>query len=301
MATYNGERYLQQQVDSIFNQVGVQVTLYVYDDHSSDGTLKELNKLSKHYGHENQRMIVTAGEKNVGFPSSFFCALQRVPDSYDFYAYADQDDVWLPNKLSSAVDSISGSDGKRGLLYFEPTTSVDESLNFLFERNISSVRTSFQSLFVRARIAAHTMVFNTALKQELCVMGHEHCGFSHGWLALLIAVCTNAQIVRGEQSHTLHRRLNSSVSAGGKGLIKRLAFEWNVIFHPEVNRPAMAERLLAQYLGVLDDKDRAFLTMLSRYRSSLPVKLKLLLPANYKCDISAANIEAWISCLFSRY
>lgn len=303
MATYNGIKYLEEQVDSIFSQNGVNVSLYVYDDCSTDGTPTLLKKLSNEYGSKGKTLVYTKGEENVGFPTSFFKALASVENSFDFYAYSDQDDVWKESKLYVAVKALELTSGNssRPSLYFEPTTAVDENLAFLFERGLAGLHLTLQGFFVRARVAAHTMVFDVNLKRELDLVGENHCGFSHGWLALLISKCTNANLIVGEKSHTLHRRLSTSVSAGGKGFFKRLSFEWNVMFHPEVDRSPMAQILLERYGQQLGQSDRCFLKHLANYKKSCSDKQALLFSRSFDSDIRFCNIEGWISCLCNRY
>lgn len=302
MATYNGERYLREQVESIFLQDGARISLYVYDDCSTDSTVTQLRDMADEYQELGYDIHVKVGERNVGFPTSFFRALDSVDSEYDYYAYSDQDDVWKQGKIASGIAALSNWAEPDVLgLYFEPTTSVDEQLNFLFERDLSKLNLTLQSFFVRARVAAHTMIFNTPMKLEICRMGPSHYGFSHGWIALLVAVAAKARIVVGDTSHTLHRRLTSSVSAGGKGLARRLAFERNVIFNPEVNRVPMSELLLETYNESLTKEETAFLETLSRYRDNVGNRIRMLAPRNYCTDIPLANLEAFFSILSGRY
>lgn len=302
MATYNGELYLRDQVNSIFTQQDVAVSLFIYDDCSTDGTVALLGKLTDEYRNMGFDINVRCGASNVGFPTSFFSALNFVNGSFDYFAYSDQDDVWKPDKLITAIKSISNFEEKNGMvLYFEPTTAVDEQLNYLFERQLDSLHLDLSAFFVRARVAAHTMVFDNQMKQELCRLGIKHNGFSHGWLALLIAAAAKASIIVGDTSHTLHRRLSSSVSAGGQGVVKRIAFEWNSIFKPEVDRSSMAAILREAYSGILTKQEDDFLFELATYKKSFCSKIRLLSPKNYKTDLCVASFEAVLSILFNCY
>lgn len=305
MATYNGQTFLAEQVESIYQQIGVYTTLFVYDDCSTDSTPHLLNHLASKYRTQGWHMHVTFGAQNVGFPTSFFTALASAPNSFDYYAYADQDDVWKNDKLLTAVNALrevnTNAYSSNTHLYFEPTTAVDEHLEYLFERKLNKLNLTVQSFFVRARVAAHTMVFNTVLKREIEAMGQCHCGFSHGWLALLIVTCSKGEMLVGNSSHTLHRRLDSSVSAGGQGIMKRISFEWNVIFHPEVCRTPMAMQLLKRYGKELTPSETVFLRELSQYKRSIRDKIRLLSSKSFESDVPACSIEAWISCLFNRY
>ncbi len=118
MSTYNGEKYLTAQLDSILNQRGVSVTLFVRDDGSSDGTKSILNE----YAEKHSNIHLNFAE-NVGVGKSFMNLLYSAPDSFDFYAFADQDDIWLEDKLSEAAKLLSES-GK--LLYVSNMECVDK-------------------------------------------------------------------------------------------------------------------------------------------------------------------------------
>jgi rhamnosyltransferase len=111
LAAFNGLRYLQTQVDSIFEQTGVDTTLYVSVDRSTDGTEDWFRSLQS----KNARVVLLpCGESFGGAARNFFRLLREVDFSrFDYVAFADQDDVWLPGKLKRAADRLSdlGVDG----------------------------------------------------------------------------------------------------------------------------------------------------------------------------------------------
>lgn len=123
MSTYNGEKYLREQLDSIIAQKDVIVSLYVRDDGSCDGTKEILNEYAEK--HEN---IIVDFAQNVGVGNSFMNALYSTPDSYDYYAFADQDDIWCENKLYEAIKFLKES-GK--FLYASNQENVDKDGNSL--------------------------------------------------------------------------------------------------------------------------------------------------------------------------
>lgn len=107
LAAFNGVQYLQQQIDSIFEQTGVDVTLFVSVDRSTDGTEEWFRSLQS----RNARVVLLpCGESFGGAARNFFRLLRDVDCSpFDYVAYADQDDVWLPGKLKRAADRLSDS------------------------------------------------------------------------------------------------------------------------------------------------------------------------------------------------
>ncbi|MBZ1503429.1 glycosyltransferase family 2 protein [Leuconostoc mesenteroides] len=104
MSTYNGEKYVEEQIISIFHQnydeSQLNLTLYIRDDHSSDSTREIIAKLSKKYN-----IVLDFDGQNLGFAKSFYKLLDKA--EADYYFFADQDDVWVPNKLSLFVDRFN--------------------------------------------------------------------------------------------------------------------------------------------------------------------------------------------------
>lgn len=111
LAAFNGMRYLEQQTKSIFAQTGVDLTLFVSVDHSSDGTEAWFDRLQA----EHPRIVLLPyGEKFGGAAQNFFRLIREIDFSqFEYIAFADQDDIWKPEKLKRAVASLieTGGDG----------------------------------------------------------------------------------------------------------------------------------------------------------------------------------------------
>lgn len=101
LSTFNGERYLIPQIESILNQVGVDVNIYARDDHSSDSTISLLRALKSNF------RSLEFGDRNIGAIQSFSKILSEIPNG-NYVAFSDQDDVWLPGKLERAVKMLQG-------------------------------------------------------------------------------------------------------------------------------------------------------------------------------------------------
>lgn len=127
MSTYNGHKYLKQQIDSILNQRDINVLLYIRDDQSSDNTCKilaEYEKLSNvhvYYGN------------HLGVIESFEWLINNIPIESNYFAFSDQDDIWYKNKLCTAVDKIKEVENKKNnklVLYACNQNCVDKDGNF---------------------------------------------------------------------------------------------------------------------------------------------------------------------------
>lgn len=104
LASYNGTRWIKEQVDSILNQKDVTVTLFISDDLSMDGTLEYLQNIYP----KNERLVYLASvEKFGGAAKNFYRLIKNVDfEEFDYIALSDQDDIWHEEKLSRAISSI---------------------------------------------------------------------------------------------------------------------------------------------------------------------------------------------------
>ncbi|OWV05271.1 MULTISPECIES: glycosyltransferase [unclassified Fibrobacter] len=105
LSYYNGSAYLDEQVNSLLNQQNVDVHIFIRDDGSNEYESAFLDKYI-----DNDRVSVIHGQ-NVGFGKSFMQLLSEVNEMADFYAFCDQDDVWLDNKLNTACDVLKRMSG----------------------------------------------------------------------------------------------------------------------------------------------------------------------------------------------
>ena len=120
MSAYNGEKYLREQVDSILNQKDVDVRLFVRDDGSTDTTVD----IIRGYMDANPGKISLTTGENLGPGRSFMELLYNAPDTYDYYAFSDQDDVWLADKLIAGITVLKAR-GKE--LYVGNMMCIDEN------------------------------------------------------------------------------------------------------------------------------------------------------------------------------
>ena len=110
LSSYNGDAYIEKQIESIMNQSYANVELYIRDDGSDEQFVNQLKQLNEKY---NFKLFL--GE-NIGFLKSFFWLLNHVSDA-DYYAFSDQDDVWFPDKIADALSWLEQNEQGLPLLY----------------------------------------------------------------------------------------------------------------------------------------------------------------------------------------
>lgn len=142
MSTYNGIDYLDKQMTSILNQDGVDVRLVVRDDGSSDGTQEKITQYEKYSN------VETYLETNIGWRNSFKRLLNELSGDSDYYAFADQDDVWESNKLYEAIKCLKNNNS---VLYMSNMKVVNNQLEFIkmeYPEDLDPQK-SFQRAFLR--------------------------------------------------------------------------------------------------------------------------------------------------------
>ncbi|MBQ2937668.1 MAG: glycosyltransferase family 2 protein [Clostridia bacterium] len=123
MATYNGEKYIKEQVDSILNQTYKNIQLIISDDCSTDKTREILKQYE-----QNDNVKIFYQEKNLGYIKNFEFLLKNVES--DLYMLSDQDDVWKEEKIEKSVEKLKRENLD---LVFGDLEVVDENLNTIYE------------------------------------------------------------------------------------------------------------------------------------------------------------------------
>lgn len=178
LSSYNGNRYIAEQLDSIKAQTHTNWVVIVSDDGSTDDTLKTLKEYQASWGKE--RLSIRTGPQN-GFCANFLSMACDQAIQADFYAFCDQDDVWYPDKLSYILQKFDWeSNSKTPTLYCGRTEIVDPNLYSLGISQNFTKKPSFKNALVQSIAGGNTMMFNPATKRLLENVGVKEA-VSHDW------------------------------------------------------------------------------------------------------------------------
>ncbi|MGT2784731.1 glycosyltransferase family 2 protein [Streptococcus merionis] len=165
MATYNGERYLAEQIESIRKQSFRDWTLLIRDDGSTDQTrqiIADYEQLDARI-----RLITPNSFDNYGVIKSFFTLLKH--EKADYYFFSDQDDVWLPDKLQIQLEAAQTYSKQTPLLIYTDLKVVDQELHVMHESMIRTqsdhANTSLRQELTENTVTGGTMMINHALAQ----------------------------------------------------------------------------------------------------------------------------------------
>lgn len=187
LCTYNGGRYLGEQLDSLATQTLPGWHLWVSDDGSTDGTLGILAARAQQWPAD--RMTTLRGPARGA--TANFLTLACNPDiDADYYAYCDQDDIWEPEKLARAVVWLDTVSSDIPALYCSRTRSVDENNCELGFSPLNERPPSFANALVQNVAGGNTMVFNRAARALLREAGANLVvAFHDWWTYLVVAGC----------------------------------------------------------------------------------------------------------------
>ncbi len=276
MSTYNGEKYIEEQIDSILTQRDVVVTLYIRDDGSKDETVNIINN----YILKNQNIVFYKDNVNLGPGRSFLTLLDYVATSqkkFDFYAFSDQDDIWLGNKLIEAIKLIDTCN--------QPTLYCSNQLIYENGKILGLRFGEKPVLMLKKQITTNllygcTFVFNSLLANELV-----NCGLSKkssidsanhdGWVVLVAMLI--GKIVYDQNAYIKYR-IHTGNLVGLKSFtfqerLLRIINEYSCRKNLRMNR---AIALRAMFDSRLRQEDKIIIDKFADYKNSLRNRLKLM-------------------------
>ena len=184
MATYNGQAFLAEQLLSIENQTHKNWHLILSDDGSNDDTLTIAKQFQQKWGAD--RLEIRHGPQQ-GFCQNFLAMACDPSIKADFYAFSDQDDVWMTDKLSKAIAYFHAENNPETLgLYCGRTQLVDEELNIIGASPSFTEPRSFRNAIVQSIAGGNTMVFNQSTKNLLEKLGLQQVPSHDWWLYQII-------------------------------------------------------------------------------------------------------------------
>lgn len=216
LSTYNGEEYLEEQLLSIKNQSYNNLKVIVRDDGSSDGTIRILEQ----WEHKYPNWITWYAGENIGYIKSFLELLYNAPD-VAYYAFCDQDDIWLKDKVEVAINYLKQSENVPSI-YTSNVTYCDKNLRIEGESKFYKNTTLWSALLYNQAVGC-TMVFNKKLKQEMLRVPLENIKLSnvnsHDCWVYRLCLAAGGISYFDETSHILYRQHgNNQVGGTSKGI-----------------------------------------------------------------------------------
>ena len=314
LATYNGEKYLREQLDSIYAQdADINIKVFVSDDGSSDGTLDILKEYKGKYGLEysvrdkNEKRAVNPKldkELQSGAWSNFMRLIRLAPES-DYYAFSDQDDVWLSNKISTAVEQISnhsdivlGYDSRGGsyekekpVVYYCNPITVDEDLKEIYRERVDTKDpvkylhyTDLYSTVVHNKCQGCACVMNKALMDKLKMVSPDTF-IMFDWFTVTACLALGGTAIFDKRAFFLYRQHGTNVMGDKRAFISMLGIRAKYFFNkPDHRRQYMCKNVLKTYGKEIPRMNRLILKEVVQYRKDFSHKLALLFDRGFYHD-----------------
>lgn len=224
LATYNGEKYIKEQLISILSELSEDDEIIISDDHSTDKTIDIIKALN------DKRIRIFENPGKNGVSTNFANAIEHATGSYIFLS--DQDDVWIKGKVELSLNSINAAESANPsvpVLVYTDIKIVDECLNVIVESSFAQSGQNPEDaikenvLTVSNRLMGCTMAFNELTKQYILPMP-ENIIMHDWWIALCVA--KNGIIVPIKNATLLYRQHSG-----------------NVIGSTIVNKPSLMSRI----------------------------------------------------------
>lgn len=257
MSTYNGERFLAEQIESVLKQEGVTVHLLIRDDGSSDRTIP----IIEGYLEKHPNISLIRGE-NCGCADSFMALVREaaaMDDGYDYYAFCDQDDYWEPDKLKEAVRLLSETPHSMSLLYLGAYQMVDAELNRIETRERHPAM-NLAGAIVANLATGCTMVFNRELLDIVSSKAPRYM-IMHDYWIYLVCLAVGGCVLYDKTPHILYRQHEKNVIGGKSDAAwKRWSVRFKKLFRKgDRFKSKLAASLLECFGDRMNEANKSFL------------------------------------------
>ncbi len=220
MAVRNGARFLPEQLDSLSAQAGPPLTLLWRDDGSDDGSGDVIDAWAARHGTPCRQ--VRQPEGRLGAARGFLALLAAAPDDAAFFAFCDQDDVWLPGKTARAVAALAAVPEGRPALACARQRLVDAALQPLGESTLPARPPGFGNAIVQNIATGCTIVLNPAARALLLAAPPPPPGSMHDWWAYILVTGAGGQVLFDPEPALLYRQHGGNTIGADPPLADRL-------------------------------------------------------------------------------
>lgn len=219
MGTHNGARFLPEQLDSLAAQTHQNWVLITSDDGSTDDTLLILKAYQAKW--PTGKLIIKEGPKQ-GFCVNFLSMACDAAIRADYYAFCDQDDVWLPSKLAVALQNILQSqEADVSYVYCGRSTYVDENMKKVGCSPLFRFPRTFRNALIQSIAGGNTMVFNQKSK-DLFEKTGVVCHPSHDWWLYQLSTGSGGIVYYDARPQVKYRQHKNALVGGKHSLRARL-------------------------------------------------------------------------------
>ena len=264
LSTYNGEKYIKEQIESILNQKEVEVSLLIRDDGSSDKTIEIIGKLA-----DKNNNIIYYKDENLG-PARSFMDLLYKSGEYDYYAFADQDDIWQRKKLISAINMLKEKENEPSL-YMSALEVVDENLNLIETKKVNG-NLSFEGEMIRNFATGCTMVLNKKLCDIIKQYNPSYLIMHDSWITR-VCYAVGGNVIIDDNSYIKYRQHTGNVLGYKDEGFQKIKRQFKIAFKNNISmRVNIAKELKNGYYKMLTNEAKEVVDNLINYKEDKKAK-----------------------------
>ncbi|MGN1313975.1 MAG: glycosyltransferase family 2 protein [Lachnospiraceae bacterium] len=269
MSAYNGEEYIHEQIESILAQEGsFEMKLWVRDDGSQDRTVEILQEYEK-----KQQLILVRGE-NLKSAKSFL-QLLKVCEEGDYYAFADQDDYWFPNKLEKAIEMLGTEEKPQ--IYFSNAELVDSKLQGLnrvvYRREPAA---DLYTVMCAPNVLGCTMVYNHEAAKLIRKKAMPKTVSMHDSYLAGVCMAVGGKIIYHEwisMKYRQHDRNVIGIKHNYTAIIRQRLKE--IFTEADIGIDQQAGEILKNYAEIIPVENKGFIERVENYKKSILSRLAL--------------------------
>ncbi len=298
LASYNGAAHIREQVQSIAGLDGAKISVFVSDDGSSDNT-KEI--VASFFGDKRLQSIEIGEGPKLGFAANFKSLISSVSDNFDYYAFSDQDDLWLPNKFTKASDKLSMLRSDVAGVYCGRTEIISDRGDHIGYSPMFSRVPSFRNAIVQSIAGGNTMILNNAAMRFLKIASERNDFVAHDWFCYLVVSACGGTIFYDAEPTVRYRQHDNNLIGSNSTASARLT-RILMLFSGRFSawNGQNIEGLEKLRLHLTDDALRVLNDFKLARTASLPQRFNALRHSGVYRQTLLGTISLFVACLFKR-
>lgn len=299
LCTYNGEEFLGAQLNSIARQSHPRWKVWASDDGSRDATRAILAQYRKEWG-EAQLSVLDGPRK--GFVANFLSLACNKDIAADYFAFADQDDLWERDKLERALTWLAGVPSGKPALYMSRTRLIDKSgADIGFAPLFTSRPPTFANAIVQNIGGGNTMVFNAAARDIIAAGTNDTGMVAHDWWSYMLITGAGGVAHYDTYPGVRYRQHGANVHGSNAGVLNRL---WRALLVFGGRFKSWSDRNIRSLAPARDlltpENQRIFDAFNAARSGSLPARLMALKRSGVHRQGFVDNIGLYVAAVFNR-
>lgn len=297
LCTFNGGRFLGQQLDTLLAQSCQDFTLWVSDDGSSDDTINIVQSFTEKFGPSRTCLLRGPGR---GCVANFLTLAANPAIRTQYYAFCDQDDLWAGDKLQRALAALQAIPGDQPKLYCARTWLIDEQENELGMSPLFSRSPGFANALLQNIGGGNTMVMNAAARALLVEAGPVDV-VSHDWWTYMLVSGAGGRVIYDPRPVLKYRQHESNLIGSNTGWHNRLRRYLRVLDNRSRQWNDRNLQALRQVRHLLTPENQQVLDEFSCARQrSLLARLRGIRRAGVYLQTPGANLGLWVATLLNK-